>query len=104
MMVEMCRAKPRGPSGRRSLKKPGAVLRSGRPGAIRLAPACEPPLPSLLVLSYATLHARPLDQIGKPVDDSVVPGSEVRFKVALAGAKDNVKVAKLEGRFARLHC
>ena len=31
----------------------------------------------------ATLHAEPLDEIGRSVDDSVIPGSEIRFKVAL---------------------
>ena len=44
----------------------------------------------------ATLHAEPIDEIGRPVDDSVIPGSEVRFKVALSGAKDNVKAARLK--------
>ena len=51
---------------------------------------------ALLVFYCATLHAAPLDEIGRPVDDSVVPGSEVRFKVALSGAKDNAKAAKLK--------
>jgi lipid-A-disaccharide synthase-like uncharacterized protein len=49
-----------------------------------------------LVLCPAAAHAEVLDQIGKPVDQSVVPGSEVRFKVSLPGAKDNVKVARLQ--------
>jgi lipid-A-disaccharide synthase-like uncharacterized protein len=49
-----------------------------------------------LLLWCATLHAEPLDEIGRPVDDSVIPGSEIRFKVALAGAKDNVKAARLK--------
>jgi lipid-A-disaccharide synthase-like uncharacterized protein len=53
-------------------------------------------LPALLVLCCAAVHAEALDQLGKPVDQSVVPGSEVRFKVSLPGAKDNVKVARLE--------
>lgn len=44
----------------------------------------------------ATLYAEPLDEIGRPVDDSVIPGSEIRFKVALSGAKDNVKAARLK--------
>ena len=48
-----------------------------------------------LLFCCATLHAEPLDDIGRPVDDSVVPGSEVRFKVALSGAKDNAKTARL---------
>ena len=51
---------------------------------------------ALLVFYCATLYAAPLDEIGRPVDDSVVPGSEVRFKVALSGAKDNAKAAKLK--------
>jgi lipid-A-disaccharide synthase-like uncharacterized protein len=49
-----------------------------------------------LLLCCTTLHAEPLDEIGRPVDGSVLPGSEVRFKVALAGAKDNVKAARLK--------
>ena len=49
-----------------------------------------------LLLWCATLYAEPLDEIGRPVDDSVIPGSEIRFKVALAGAKDNVKTARLK--------
>ena len=53
-------------------------------------------LPALLVLfCCAAVHADALDQMGRPVDQSVVPGSEVRFKVSLPGAKDNVKVARL---------
>jgi lipid-A-disaccharide synthase-like uncharacterized protein len=44
----------------------------------------------------ATLHGEPLDELGRPVDDSVISGSEIRFKVALAGAKDNVKIARLK--------
>jgi lipid-A-disaccharide synthase-like uncharacterized protein len=52
--------------------------------------------PALLVLCCAAVHADALDQLGKPVDQSVVPGSEVRFKVSLPGAKDNVKVARLQ--------
>ena len=53
-------------------------------------------LPALLVIFCAAVHAEGLDQMGKPVDQSVVPGSEVRFKVSLPGAKDNVKVARLQ--------
>ncbi len=49
-----------------------------------------------LLLCCATLHAEPLDEIGRPVDDSIIPGSEVRFKVALSGAKDNAKTARLK--------
>jgi lipid-A-disaccharide synthase-like uncharacterized protein len=51
---------------------------------------------AFLLFFCVTLHADPVDEIGRPVDDSVVPGSEVRFKVSLAGAKDNVKVARLK--------
>ncbi len=50
----------------------------------------------LLFFCCATLGAEPLDRIGSPVDGSIVPHSEIRFKVSLAGAKDNVKVAKLK--------
>ena len=52
----------------------------------------------LLVLAFSalTLPAQPLDEIGRPVDDSLAPGSEIRFKVELAGAKDNVKMARLK--------
>jgi lipid-A-disaccharide synthase-like uncharacterized protein len=65
---------------------------------------CDKARPTMLRLRHllplfvccTTLCAEPLDEIGKPVDDSIVPGSEVRFKVALAGAKDNVKAAKLK--------
>ena len=49
-----------------------------------------------LLFCCKTLCAEPLDEIGKPVDDSIIPGSEVRFKVALAGAKDNVKAARMK--------
>ena len=49
-----------------------------------------------LLFFCATLYAEPLDEIGRPVDDSVLPGSEVRFKVALSGAKDNAKTARLK--------
>jgi lipid-A-disaccharide synthase-like uncharacterized protein len=49
-----------------------------------------------LLFCCTTLFAEPLDEIGRPVDNSIVQGSEVRFKVALAGAKDNVKAARLK--------
>ncbi|HEY5707013.1 MAG TPA: lipid-A-disaccharide synthase N-terminal domain-containing protein [Terrimicrobiaceae bacterium] len=48
-----------------------------------------------LLFCCATLCGESLDRIGRPVDDSVIPGSEIRFKVALSGAKDNVKAARL---------
>ena len=51
---------------------------------------------AFLLSCCATLQAEVLDEIGRPLDASVVPGSEVRFKVSLAGAKDNVKIAQLQ--------
>jgi lipid-A-disaccharide synthase-like uncharacterized protein len=51
---------------------------------------------ALLLFFCPILHAAPLDEIGRPVDDSVVSGSEFRFKISLAGAKDNVKLASLK--------
>lgn len=49
----------------------------------------------LFVCLQATTSAAPLDKIGQPAGDTVQPGSEVRFKIELAGAKDNVKLARL---------
>lgn len=49
----------------------------------------------LCLLAPTTLPARSLEESGRPVDDTVVPGSELRFKIELAGAKDNVKMARL---------
>jgi lipid-A-disaccharide synthase-like uncharacterized protein len=56
-----------------------------------------PPLCLFAVVSLfcSNLRAEPLDQLGRSLDDSVIPGSEIRLKVALSGAKDNVKIAKL---------
>jgi len=59
-------------------------------------PKCRGLFILLLVLAVATLHGEPLDHIGRPVDDSLAAGSEVRFKIELAGAKDNVKIARLK--------
>ena len=53
-------------------------------------------LPAFLGLCCAAVHAEALDELGKPVDQSIVAGSEVRFKVSLPGAKDNAKVARLQ--------
>lgn len=50
---------------------------------------------SLLCLA-ATLKAEPLDQVGRPADENLVDGQEVRFKIDLAGAKDNVKLVHLK--------
>ncbi len=41
-------------------------------------------------------HAASLDETGRPVDESLITGPVVRFKVELAGAKDNVKIARLK--------
>jgi len=58
-------------------------------------PKCRGLFFLILVLAAAPLHGEPLDEIGRPVDDSLAAGSEIRFKVELAGAKDNVKIARL---------
>ncbi len=56
---------------------------------------------AFLCLSAAILRAEPLDQIGRPADEKLVDGQEVRFKIDLAGAKDNVKLVKLkDGSYA----
>lgn len=39
--------------------------------------------------------AAPLDEVGRPADESEIVGPVTRFKVDLAGAKDNVKIVKL---------
>ena len=49
----------------------------------------------LLICLTSGLHAAPLDELGRPVDASQIEGEPVRFKVELAGAKDNVKLARL---------
>ncbi len=48
------------------------------------------------VLHCAALPAAPLDDIGRPVDETLAAGSEIRFKIEIAGAKDNVKIARLK--------
>jgi lipid-A-disaccharide synthase-like uncharacterized protein len=48
----------------------------------------------LLCLSATLLHAGDLP--GRPVEESQFDGPVTRFKVELAGAKDNVKLAKLK--------
>ena len=48
----------------------------------------------LFALSCAGTRGDVLDEVGRPVDDTLVAGSEVRFKVELAGVKDNVKIAR----------
>jgi len=58
-------------------------------------PICRGLFILLLVLAAAPLHGESLDDVGRPVDDSLAAGSEVRFKVELAGAKDNVKIGRL---------
>lgn len=49
---------------------------------------------ALLCLT-AILQAAPLDDIGRPVDQTLFAGEPVRFKIELAGAKDNVTLARL---------
>lgn len=49
----------------------------------------------LLFCLISSLHAAPLDDIGRPVDRAQIIGEPVRFKVELAGAKDNVTLARL---------
>lgn len=49
---------------------------------------------ALLCLATA-LSAAPLDDLGRPVDQTQLAGQPVRFKIELAGAKDNVTMARL---------
>ncbi len=49
---------------------------------------------ALLCLS-ATMPGAPLDVIGRPVDPTLIAGEPVRFKIELAGARDNVAMARL---------
>ena len=49
---------------------------------------------ALYLLCLGTVRAESLDGIGTPLDNRVIAGTEVRFKVALSGAKDNVKIAR----------
>jgi lipid-A-disaccharide synthase-like uncharacterized protein len=49
----------------------------------------------LLFCLAAGLQAAPLDELGRPVDPAQIVGEPVRFKVDLAGAKDNVMLARL---------
>jgi len=49
----------------------------------------------LLGLS-ASLRAETLDTIGRPADESLLAAPAARFKIELAGAKDNVKIAPLK--------
>jgi lipid-A-disaccharide synthase-like uncharacterized protein len=50
---------------------------------------------ALFFCQLTPIQAVPLDEIGTPAADQVIPGSEIRFKIELAGAKDNVKMARL---------
>jgi len=58
-------------------------------------PKCRGLFFLILVLAAAPLHGEPLDEIGRPVVYYLAAGSEIRIKVELAGAKDNVKIARL---------
>ena len=53
---------------------------------------------ALYLLCLGTVRAESLDGIGTPLDNRVIAGTEVRFKVALSGAKDNVKIARRTAR------
>jgi lipid-A-disaccharide synthase-like uncharacterized protein len=49
----------------------------------------------LFCLTSGLRAAPPLEELGRPVDPSLIEGTPVRFKLELAGAKDNVKLARL---------
>ena len=49
-----------------------------------------------LFLAVQPLRAEEEIEVGRPVDPSLILGPEVRFKVDLAGAKDNVKMVQLK--------
>lgn len=49
-----------------------------------------------LFLVVVPVRAEDEIEVGRPVDPSLILGPEVRFKVDLAGAKDNVKMVQLK--------
>ena len=54
---------------------------------------------TLIVLVLVTMfvcQSRAEDSLGKPLDESLLEGPATRYNVELAGAKDNVKLAKLK--------
>lgn len=46
-------------------------------------------------LSLAGTRAEEIDDLGRPVDPALISGQQVRMKVDLSGAKDNVKIVRL---------
>lgn len=50
----------------------------------------------VLLLFCGLAHAESLDNLGRPVNESQLAGPATRFKIDLAGAKDNVKIAPLK--------
>ena len=59
---------------------------------------------ALYLLCLGTVRAESLDGIGTPLDNRVIAGTEVRFKVALSGAKDNVKIARAKDGSLVFYC
>lgn len=49
-----------------------------------------------LIVLCSTLQAESLEDLGRPVDETLFAGPATRLKVELAGAKDNVKIAPLK--------
>lgn len=51
----------------------------------------------LLLVSFTIVEARAeeIDDLGRPVDPALISGQQVRMKVDLSGAKDNVKIVRL---------
>ncbi len=49
----------------------------------------------LLSLSLAGAQAEDIGDLGHPVDPSLISGQQVRMKVDLSGAKDSVKIVRL---------
>lgn len=55
----------------------------------------RPGVIAILLFAAGILRAEPLDETGRPVDESLLTGPAVRFKASLAGARDNVKITRL---------
>jgi lipid-A-disaccharide synthase-like uncharacterized protein len=57
---------------------------------------------ALLFLTFP-LSAAPLDKTGRPLDETLIAGEPLRFKIDLAGANDNVALVRLrDGSMAYL--
>ncbi len=53
-----------------------------------------------ILILCATARAEPLDDLGRPADETQLAGPPTRLKIELAGAKDNIKIAPLsDGSF-----